>query len=59
MEKGNLRVGIWHAVFKISKKLGCTESVRDATYFWTETYLLNEAWGVHRNEEADKDEVFL
>ena len=50
---------IWHAVFKIAKKLDCTESVRDATYFWTETYLLNEAWDVHPKEEADKDdEVF-
>ena len=47
---------IWHAVFKIAKKLGCTESVRDATYFWTETYLLNEAWDVHPKEEADKDD---
>jgi hypothetical protein len=43
---------IWHAVFKIAKKLGYTESVRDATYFWTETYLLNEAWDV----EADEDD---
>ena len=43
---------VWHAVFKIAKKLCYTESVRDATYFWTETYLLNEAWDV---EDADKD----
>ena len=43
---------VWHAVFKFAKKLCYTESVRDATYFWTETYLLNEAWDV---EEADKD----
>ena len=34
---------IWHAVFKIAKKIGYTERVRDATYYWTETYLLNEA----------------
>ena len=46
---------IWRAVFKIAKKLGCTESVRDATYFWTETYLLEAAWDVHPKEEADKD----
>ena len=50
---------IWHAVFKIAKKLGYTNRVRDATYFWTETYLLNEALDVHPEEEADKkDDVF-
>ena len=53
---------IWHAVFKIAKKLCYTESVRDATYFWTETYLFNEAWDVpdvhpiKKIEEADKDD---
>ena len=51
---------IWHAVFNIAMKLGCTGSVRDATYFWTETYLLNEAWDVYPNdsEGADKDDGF-
>ena len=48
---------IWHAVFKIAKKLGFTERVRDATYFWTETHLLNEAWDVDPKEEADKDDA--
>ena len=47
---------IWHAVFKIAKKLGYTERVRDATYFWTEAYLWNEAWDVYPKEEADKDD---
>ena len=48
---------IWHAVFKIAKKLGFTERVRDATYFWTETYLWNEAWDVDPKEVADKDDA--
>ena len=47
---------IWRAVFKIAKNLGFTERVRDATYFWTETYLLNEACDVDSEEEADKDD---
>ena len=37
---------IWRAVFKIAKNLGFTERVRDTSYFWTETYLFNEAWDV-------------
>ncbi|PPQ70943.1 hypothetical protein CVT25_013292 [Psilocybe cyanescens] len=46
---------MWHAVFKIAKNLRCTERVRDATYLWTETYLLDEAWDACPSEEADKD----
>lgn len=46
---------VWHAVFKIAKKLGCTEHIRDAKYFWTEAFLLDEAWDVDPPEEADKD----
>ncbi|KJA16920.1 hypothetical protein HYPSUDRAFT_79830 [Hypholoma sublateritium FD-334 SS-4] len=34
---------IWHAIFSLAKKLGCTEKIRDATYFWTEKYLFHEA----------------
>ena len=47
---------IWHAVFEIAKKLGYIENVHDAAYFWTETYLLNEAWDMYPKEEADKDD---
>ena len=50
---------IWHAVFKIAKSLGVTERVRDATYFWTEMYLFNEAWDVCPKEEADEDDDVL
>ncbi|KAF8973583.1 hypothetical protein BDZ97DRAFT_1751608 [Flammula alnicola] len=50
---------IWHAVFKAASKLKCTEAIRDATYYWTEKFLLNEALDAIPAEEGDEDEDLL
>ncbi|KAF8892811.1 hypothetical protein CPB84DRAFT_1783599 [Gymnopilus junonius] len=47
---------VWQAVFEVAKRLGCTEQVRDATYFWTERYLGEEAVDAIPAEEGDEDE---
>ena len=47
---------IWHAIFTIAKELGCTEKIRDATYYWTEKYLLHEALDAIPAEEGDEDD---
>ncbi|PPQ75288.1 hypothetical protein CVT26_015261 [Gymnopilus dilepis] len=49
---------VWRAVFDVAKELGCTEKIRDATYFWTEQYLANEAVDAIPAEEGDEDENF-
>lgn len=47
---------IWHAIFSLAKKLGCTEKIRDATHFWTEKYLLHEALDAIPAEEGDEND---
>jgi len=49
---------VWHAIFKVAKKLGCTEKIRDATYFWTEQYLANEALDAIPPEDDEDDDDF-
>ena len=46
---------VWHAVFKVAKRLGCTEKIRDATYYWTENFLLYEAIDAIPPEPGDTD----
>ncbi|KAF8973578.1 hypothetical protein BDZ97DRAFT_1912060 [Flammula alnicola] len=50
---------IWHAMFRAAAELRCTEAIRDATYYWTEKFLLNEALDAIPAEEGDEDEDLL
>jgi len=44
---------VWHAVFSIANKLWCTRDIADATYWWTEDYLPEEADDAMSAEDDD------
>lgn len=47
---------VWHAIFDIAKVRGCTELIRDQTYYWTENFLLNLPWDTEPAEDGDEDD---
>lgn len=46
---------VWHAVFSIANKLWCTRDIADATYWWTEDNLPEEAYDATSAEDGDDD----